>query len=53
MIFLAVLTDSGKCFAFNAKHPKELFKPSPYLDAFSTTFGENTDSQIINITGNF
>jgi len=54
-LFRPTFTDQGICYAFNAKQPHMILKPSSYLDAFSKVFGKvhsfGEEFEPFNITG--
>ena len=54
-LFRPTFTDQGICYAFNAKQPHLVMKPSPFLKAFQEVFGTShsfgEDFEPFNITG--
>ena len=50
-LFRPTFTDQGICYAFNAQKPENLFKPSEYLTAFLSVFGNQRTFEPQKITG--
>ena len=48
-----MITDAGLCWAINSKDMRDIYKPSPRLDAFLGNLGhpEHKQADIMNIPG--